>query len=169
MSSAPRNERHCMPRSTAPWTTQKRDEEWTLGRISSSIEPAVKIVLLEEAQRRFEAEDTWWRENRDVKALFIEEFLGLACKVACRFRLLPTPLAGFESLPLPAETREFAQRPSNWTKPNHRDRALEGLAQRPSRSISHNQRDSCSRPRRHSRNRLSPLHPGSAGSQSAAN
>src|SRR6185369_6251882 len=80
MSSAPRNERHCMPRSTAPWTTQKRDEEWTLGRISSSIEPAVKIVLLEEAQRRFEAEDTWWRENRDAKALFIEEFLGLACK-----------------------------------------------------------------------------------------
>ena len=53
-----------MPRSTGPWTTQKRDEEWTLGRISSSIEPAVKIVVLEEAQRRFEAEDTWWRENR---------------------------------------------------------------------------------------------------------
>jgi len=63
-----------MARSTAPWTTQKRDEEWTLGRISSNIEPAVKIVLLEEAQRRFEAEDTWWRENREVKALFIEEF-----------------------------------------------------------------------------------------------
>ena len=34
----------------------------------------MKIVLLEEAQRRFEAEDTWWRENREVKALFIEEF-----------------------------------------------------------------------------------------------
>src|SRR6188768_2080124 len=82
MSSAPRNERHCMPRSTAPWTTQKRDEEWTLGRISSSIEPAVKIVLLEEAQRRFEAEDTWWRENRDVKALFIEEFLAVLGQIS---------------------------------------------------------------------------------------
>ena|SRR5688572_2804536 len=45
-----------------------------LGSISSSIEPAVKIVLLEEAQRRFEAEDTWWRANRDAKELFVEEF-----------------------------------------------------------------------------------------------
>lgn len=30
----------------------------------------MKIVLLPEAQRRFEAEDEWWRENRDAKDLF---------------------------------------------------------------------------------------------------
>jgi len=34
----------------------------------------VKTVLLAEAQRRFEAEDAWWRENRDAKDLFIDEF-----------------------------------------------------------------------------------------------
>lgn len=34
----------------------------------------MKIVLLAEAQRRFEAEDEWWRENRDAKDLFIDEF-----------------------------------------------------------------------------------------------
>jgi len=34
----------------------------------------VKIVLLDEAQRRFEAEDEWWRDNRDAKELFIDEF-----------------------------------------------------------------------------------------------
>jgi plasmid stabilization system protein ParE len=34
----------------------------------------VKIVLLAEAQRRFEAEDEWSRENRDAKELFVEEF-----------------------------------------------------------------------------------------------
>jgi hypothetical protein len=34
----------------------------------------VKLVLLEEAQQQFEAEDAWWRENRDAKDLFIEEF-----------------------------------------------------------------------------------------------
>jgi plasmid stabilization system protein ParE len=34
----------------------------------------VKIVLLAEAQRRFEAEDEWWRENRDAKELFVDEF-----------------------------------------------------------------------------------------------
>ncbi len=32
------------------------------------------IVLLAEAQRRFEAEDEWWRENRDAKDLFMHEF-----------------------------------------------------------------------------------------------
>ena len=41
---------------------------------SSDIEPGVKIVLLDEAQRRFEAEDEWWRENRDAKELFVAEF-----------------------------------------------------------------------------------------------
>ena len=34
----------------------------------------MRIVLLAEAQRRFEAEDDWWRENRDAKELFIDEF-----------------------------------------------------------------------------------------------
>ena len=34
----------------------------------------MKIVLLDEAQRRFEAEDAWWRESRDAKELFVEEF-----------------------------------------------------------------------------------------------
>lgn len=34
----------------------------------------MKIVLLAEAQRRFEAEDEWWRENRDAKEFFLDEF-----------------------------------------------------------------------------------------------
>ena len=34
----------------------------------------MKIVLLAEAQRRFETEDEWWRENRDAKELFVDEF-----------------------------------------------------------------------------------------------
>lgn len=33
----------------------------------------MKNVLLAEAQRRFEAEDEWWRENRDAKELFTDE------------------------------------------------------------------------------------------------
>lgn len=37
----------------------------------------MKIVLLDEAQRRFEAEDRWWRENRDAKELFFTEFQGV--------------------------------------------------------------------------------------------
>lgn len=32
----------------------------------------MNIVLLAEAQRRFEAEDEWWRENRDAKDLFLD-------------------------------------------------------------------------------------------------
>jgi hypothetical protein len=42
--------------------------------ISVGIELVVKIVLLDEAQRRFEAEDEWWREHRDAQDLFVEEF-----------------------------------------------------------------------------------------------
>jgi plasmid stabilization system protein ParE len=34
----------------------------------------VRIALLAEAQRRFEAEDEWWRENRDAKEVFVDEF-----------------------------------------------------------------------------------------------
>ncbi len=33
----------------------------------------MKIVLLAEAERRFEVEDEWWRENRDAKELFTDE------------------------------------------------------------------------------------------------
>jgi hypothetical protein len=34
----------------------------------------VKIVLLDEAQRRFEVEERWWREHRNAKELFLDEF-----------------------------------------------------------------------------------------------
>jgi plasmid stabilization system protein ParE len=34
----------------------------------------VKILILEEAQHHFEVKDTWWRENRDEKDLFTDEF-----------------------------------------------------------------------------------------------
>jgi len=34
----------------------------------------VKIVLLDEAQERFKAEDRWWREHRDANELFVTEF-----------------------------------------------------------------------------------------------
>jgi hypothetical protein len=34
----------------------------------------VKLVLLDEAQQRFEEEDAWWRKHRDAKELFVEEF-----------------------------------------------------------------------------------------------
>lgn len=34
----------------------------------------MKIVLLDEAQERFEAEDRWWREHRAAKDLFATEF-----------------------------------------------------------------------------------------------
>ena len=47
-----------------------------LGNFSSNTEPAVKIRLLEEAQRRFEAEDAWWRANRDSVDLFADEFVA---------------------------------------------------------------------------------------------
>jgi plasmid stabilization system protein ParE len=34
----------------------------------------VTIVLLDEARKRFEAEDRWWREHRDATELFVTEF-----------------------------------------------------------------------------------------------
>ena len=34
----------------------------------------MKIVLLDEAQRRFEVEERWWREHRDAEELFLDEF-----------------------------------------------------------------------------------------------
>jgi plasmid stabilization system protein ParE len=34
----------------------------------------VKVVLLDEARRRFEEEDAWWRVHRAVHELFVEEF-----------------------------------------------------------------------------------------------
>lgn len=36
--------------------------------------PVVRVVLLDEAKRQFEAEDAWWRAHRDSKELFVEEF-----------------------------------------------------------------------------------------------
>jgi hypothetical protein len=51
-----------------------RAEGWTRGSSWTGIGRVVKIVLLDEAQRRFEAEDRWWRENRDAKELFFTEF-----------------------------------------------------------------------------------------------
>jgi hypothetical protein len=34
----------------------------------------LKLVLLDEAQRRLEAENEWWREHRDAKGLLLDEF-----------------------------------------------------------------------------------------------
>ena len=45
-----------------------------LASTSSSIGRGVKIVLLDEAQRRFEAEDQWWRQHRDAQDSFVDEF-----------------------------------------------------------------------------------------------
>lgn len=42
----------------------------------------MKIVLLDEAQERFEAEDRWWREYRDAKELFVTEFQEVLRQVA---------------------------------------------------------------------------------------
>lgn len=52
----------------------------------------VKIVLLDEAQERFEAEDRWWREHRDARELFVTEFqevlrqLAVAPTIGQRYR-----------------------------------------------------------------------------------
>jgi plasmid stabilization system protein ParE len=52
----------------------------------------VKLVLLDEAQRRFEAEDAWWRQHRDTKELFVDEFaatielLSAASEAGQRYR-----------------------------------------------------------------------------------
>jgi hypothetical protein len=42
----------------------------------------VKIVLLDEARQRFEAEDRWWRDHRDAKELFVTEFEEVLRQVA---------------------------------------------------------------------------------------
>jgi plasmid stabilization system protein ParE len=42
----------------------------------------VKIVLLDEAQDRFQAEDRWWREHRDAKELFVTEFQEVLRQIA---------------------------------------------------------------------------------------
>lgn len=52
----------------------------------------MKLVLLDEARQQFEAEDAWWREHRDAKDLFVEEFsavlghIGNAPEVGQRYR-----------------------------------------------------------------------------------
>jgi plasmid stabilization system protein ParE len=38
--------------------------------------------VLEEAQQQFEEEDAWWRENRDAKELFIEEFSAVLRRIS---------------------------------------------------------------------------------------
>jgi len=63
-----------MLRSTAHSMTRRPAAAWTPANTSNSIGRGVKIVLLAEAQRRFELEDEWWRENRDAKDLFVDEF-----------------------------------------------------------------------------------------------
>ena len=52
----------------------------------------MKIVLLDEAQERFQAEDDWWRAHRDAKELFVTEFqealrqLAVAPAIGQRYR-----------------------------------------------------------------------------------
>lgn len=43
------------------------------GRTSRSTRLAVNVILLDEAQRQFEAEDAWRRANRDARDLLTEE------------------------------------------------------------------------------------------------
>ena len=42
----------------------------------------MKLVLLEEAQQQFQEEDAWWRENRDAKELFVEEFSAVLGRIS---------------------------------------------------------------------------------------
>ena len=53
-----------------------------LGTSWTGIGHGVKIVLLDEAQERFEAEDRWWRENREAQELFVSEFQEVLRTVA---------------------------------------------------------------------------------------
>lgn len=52
---------------------------------SSSIERAVKIVLLAEAQQQIREADQWWRQNRDAGDLFFDELK----KVVGRLQVSP--------------------------------------------------------------------------------
>jgi hypothetical protein len=42
----------------------------------------VKFILLDEAQQRFLAEDRWWREHRDAKDVFLDEFQDVLRQIA---------------------------------------------------------------------------------------
>ncbi|MGC4065037.1 MAG: hypothetical protein QM784_10455 [Polyangiaceae bacterium] len=42
----------------------------------------MKVLLLDEASAQFEAEDAWWRENRDSKELFVDEFEVTLMRIA---------------------------------------------------------------------------------------
>jgi plasmid stabilization system protein ParE len=42
----------------------------------------VTVVLRDEARRRFEAEDEWWRENRDASDLFTADFESVLTRLA---------------------------------------------------------------------------------------
>lgn len=78
----------------APSTTPTPVAEWTPWSISGSIVLALKLVLLDEAQRRLEAENEWWREHRDAKELLLDEFtqtlerLGSMPDAGQRYRLV---------------------------------------------------------------------------------
>ena len=54
------------------------------GSTSNSIDRVVRVVLLAEAQWRFEAEDEWWREHRDAKELFIDELIETLARIRVR-------------------------------------------------------------------------------------
>ena len=47
----------------------------------------MKIVLLDEAQERFETEDRWWRNHRDAEDLFVVEFQEVLRQVASAPRI----------------------------------------------------------------------------------
>jgi plasmid stabilization system protein ParE len=88
MTSLRKSARNSTLRLIARWTILKLAAAWTSILSSSSTERSVKIVLLAEARRQFIAEDTWWRNNRDARELFADEFSGLL------HRLRTTPELG---------------------------------------------------------------------------
>ena len=61
------------------YTTDLGEEGIDLGKLYD-----YDIILLDEAQARFIAEDLWWREHRDAKELFETEFK--TCSVKSRRR-----------------------------------------------------------------------------------
>ena len=73
-TSVPKSELSFTRPSIEQPTIPKPDEARTRWSTSRAIERAVKTVLLDEARRRFEEEDAWWREHRDAKELLTQEF-----------------------------------------------------------------------------------------------
>jgi plasmid stabilization system protein ParE len=71
-----------MHRSIALLMTPTRVEGWTRGNSWTDIGRVVKILLLDEARNRFEAEDHWWREHREATQLFVNEFEEVLRQIA---------------------------------------------------------------------------------------